>query len=409
MGVVGQLSRESYARSGKIVATCRTCGVTESFYSSISVRQFGLRHAGHDVVDGLGSPRPEESAQMPAEFEGPRLDEDGVRLAKVSVEVVDFPALSAPVFRLRGLRANGEEAFVMALLYEQRAKVREILNGGKHQVQVPGGPLYVWGPEAIECNDETRSILGLPAAGADAEPATQSALDRPSVGPVAPVAPKAILTPDEAGGGRPGDTVFPEPAIAGLDAGASPGPWSSPLEPEPREAPIATEPPERKREEPKPKREQPRMVAPAQKAPPKPASVAPQSVPPPAKSREADRLLVSKSWYIQDGEKNREEAVRISKVLSSFRWRIEPVYMIGVMLDDMLSIESSRGEITGALVRRVEEAGYRLTGVSAEQGKPVAWFKRIPSEPGQAGHEAAVEPEVEGEAVEASSPSSGAA
>jgi hypothetical protein len=100
-------------------------------------------------------------------------------------------------------------------------------------------------------------------------------------------------------------------------------------------------------------------------------------------------LLVSKSWYVQGGNQNRQEAVRVSKVLKEFRWKVEPVYTIGVMLDDLLSIETSKNEITRPLIERIEGAGYRLTAVVVEQGKPVAWFKRNQEDPPRRGERAA--------------------
>ncbi|MGH9920485.1 MAG: hypothetical protein ACRD6W_16645, partial [Nitrososphaerales archaeon] len=106
------------------------------------------------------------------------------------------------------------------------------------------------------------------------------------------------------------------------------------------------------------------------------ASPAPEAARVPEQAEEDGYLLVSKSWYIQGGNGNRREAQRISKVLKAFRWKVEPVYTIGVMLDDMLSIETSRTQISGTLIRRIETAGYKLTAVATDQGKPVAWFKR---------------------------------
>ncbi len=67
-------------------------------------------------------------------------------------------------------------------------------------------------------------------------------------------------------------------------------------------------------------------------------------------------------------------------MLKAFRWNVEPVYTIGVMLDDMLSIETSRSQISGTLIKRIEAAGYRLTAVVMEKGKPVAWFRKEGSE-----------------------------
>jgi hypothetical protein len=90
-------------------------------------------------------------------------------------------------------------------------------------------------------------------------------------------------------------------------------------------------------------------------------------------------LLVSKSWYIEGGPKNMGEAVRISRLLRPFRWKVEPAYTIGVMLDDILSIETANGEIGGDMTKQIEGAGYKLSRVSVEKGNPVAWFKKEPA------------------------------
>jgi len=89
-----------------------------------------------------------------------------------------------------------------------------------------------------------------------------------------------------------------------------------------------------------------------------------------------ETLLLAKSSYIQEGEESMNEALRISRVLKAFRWNVEPVYTIGVIVDDNLSIETNKGEISGNLVKQIENAGYKLSAVTANNGKPSAWFKR---------------------------------
>jgi hypothetical protein len=114
-------------------------------------------------------------------------------------------------------------------------------------------------------------------------------------------------------------------------------------------------------------------VKPEQKA----VEARPKEVPAAASTDKIDdTLLVSKSWYIQGGTANRNEAVRISTVLKEFRWKVEPMYTIGVMLDDILSIESKQNQMDRKVIKGVEDAGYRLTAVTADQGKVVAWFKK---------------------------------
>ncbi len=96
----------------------------------------------------------------------------------------------------------------------------------------------------------------------------------------------------------------------------------------------------------------------------------------PSQSRKQEPLLLAKSSYIQEGEENRKEAIRISRVLRAFRWNIEPAYMIGVIFDGNVSIETSTGVISGTLVKRIEGLGYYLVAVNTSKERPIAWFKK---------------------------------
>lgn len=94
------------------------------------------------------------------------------------------------------------------------------------------------------------------------------------------------------------------------------------------------------------------------------------------KKERVENLLLARSYYIQEGEDYREEAIRISKVLKEFRWKIEPSYSIRVIFDDNICIEGNNGIISRKLIKRIESLGYRLTAVSVEGPSPTAWFKR---------------------------------
>lgn len=376
----------------KIQVTCRTCGVTEAYYSNLSVDHFKLTHRGHDVVvSGDGSrpaaqprPQPEPVVERPNEFarieEAPREQqpppEEGVtRVAKVLVDSVSFPALSTPVLRIRGFTADLELAFVVTSSPGNPTKIRDVLARGEYVDQGPTETRYVWDPDVIEFEEGTREKLGIPLEKPRAEPEdtvakTNEMLFGPPQMDEAPPAPAEPEVPAAA----PAPTPVPEPAPE-----QAPPPEPSPREPEVEEARA------------------PVGKAPAPKRAKKKAQVVVVEPPRPSEARD-EYLLVSKSWYVQGGNQNRQEAVRISKVLKEFRWKVEPVYTIGVMLDDLLSIETSRSEITRPLIERIEESGYRLTAVVVEQGKPVAWFKREPEpeapaveEPTRANHESPVE------------------
>jgi hypothetical protein len=101
--------------------------------------------------------------------------------------------------------------------------------------------------------------------------------------------------------------------------------------------------------------------------------------------RAPGRLLLAKSSHVQQGEDYEREAERVSKVLKAFRWKIEPTYTIGVLFDDNLSIVTNTGLISKGLILAVESLGYTLVAITAESGKPTAWFKRSEERSSQAG------------------------
>jgi hypothetical protein len=143
---------------------------------------------------------------------------------------------------------------------------------------------------------------------------------------------------------------------------------SRPSQPKPEEQPVkakpeaSKEPPKREVAEPRPQpqpRQEKAVVKPVQKE-------KKQDVP----------LLLAKSSHIQQGEEAKREAARVSSVLRSFRWKIEPTYTIGVLFDDNLSIVTNTGLISKGLISKIEEIGYELVAIDVEGGKPTAWFKR---------------------------------
>jgi len=87
-------------------------------------------------------------------------------------------------------------------------------------------------------------------------------------------------------------------------------------------------------------------------------------------------LLLARSSYIEDSDERRMEALVVSRALKEFRWNVEPPYVIGILMDDNLSVETNIGVISSSMVRRVEELGYTFVAVNTPQGSPVAWFKR---------------------------------
>jgi hypothetical protein len=87
-------------------------------------------------------------------------------------------------------------------------------------------------------------------------------------------------------------------------------------------------------------------------------------------------LLLARSSYIGESEEKRIDALRVSRVLKEFKWNVEPPYVIGVMVDDNLSVETNIGVISSSMVERMGKLGYKFVAVNAPQGSPVAWFKK---------------------------------
>ena len=130
----------------KIPVECRTCGVSEAFYSNLSVDKFKARHSGHDVVSGSLSvaklearhgddeavsekdemaPPPMAPEAVPAPMESePSVSETGIKVAKVMVDVLNFRSLGGPMVRVRGFDSALDEAFTATLLLEEGATIK---------------------------------------------------------------------------------------------------------------------------------------------------------------------------------------------------------------------------------------------------------------------------------------------
>jgi len=95
---------------------------------------------------------------------------------------------------------------------------------------------------------------------------------------------------------------------------------------------------------------------------------------------ERETLLVAESFYLKDGEDVEKEALRISRALKELRWGVKPPYLISVMIDDSVGIETNGDAIMFDLIEKVEPLGYTFVAVNAPNGKPTAWFKRTKGE-----------------------------
>jgi hypothetical protein len=374
------LATEQHRVLQKIKVSCKTCGVSESYYSNLSVEKFKARHSGHEVTDGnerAAPPIAREEKPAPEE-ERPLARGAGTKVAKVMVDLLDFPSLDSSIIRVRGFDTDLEEVFTATLSPLESAKVSEILAAGEYLDREASGLLYFWEPDVVEYVGDVKDKIGLMA---EVKAKTEAATAQPGPGPSeseevidqATVASAAEVLIDALGDDETGQA-------RGVDVSAPLSPPSDPSEYLEEVAPsLAAQSIQDLPPEPELTEEVRVRSPPAAESPEVKRSVVRASnvaVVPAGEANDDDYLLVSKSWYIQGGMGNKKDAVRISKVLKAFRWKVEPIYTIGVILDDMLSIETSRGQISGTLIKRVESAGYRLTAVAIDQGKPIAWFKR---------------------------------
>jgi len=366
----------------KVSVACKTCDVSESFYSESSIKGFRQEHAGHEVLEG--------GVQNGGK----------VRLLKVLVELVMLPSYTSPVFTITGVKEDLKSAFVQVVSPSQRDQVRETLEKGKYLDSGSSDTVYVWEPKAITLSEGATLAMSIspPSAvgshPAEPNPATEGPLrsDVPSTSgdfQETEVAPsegeRSALAIDEAAPQAEAPVLLALPVPS--DSAASPPPSDPSAQPEaPSPAPAQADavaaslsPSPEPKASTKPPPESTEVSMPARSAGKEEVAMRSSEGSHQTNVEEDNYLLVSRSWYAERGPKNMKEAVRISRLLRPFRWRIEPAYTIGVMVDDILSVESANGEIGGDMTKRIEGAGYKLSRVSVDSGKPVAWFKKDPA------------------------------
>lgn len=365
------------SRLSKVSVTCRTCNISESFYSDKSIERFRLEHVGHDVLDGGV-----ESAGK-------------VRLLKVMVELVMLPAYPSPVFTITGVKEDLKSAFVQVVSPSQRDQVKETLEKGKYLDSGSSDTVYVWEPKAITMSKDATLAMSFgdsPVDSSSPEPspaseessrsdALSTSMDSEQIEIATSGQEQSALVISEPPPQAEGPALLALPGPS--DSAPSPNPLDSFTQPEaspssPSEESVPSAPSSPSLEPEASSKPSPETLEVSKPVPAVKEAVEARSTEGPDETspEEDNYLLVSRSWYIEKGPKNMKEAVRISRLLRPFRWRIEPAYTIGVMVDDILSVESANGEIGGDITKVVEGAGYEFSRVSVENGKPVAWFKK---------------------------------
>ncbi|MDA4116370.1 MAG: hypothetical protein OK442_07435 [Thaumarchaeota archaeon] len=368
----------SSIRLRKIVITCENCQVSESFYSSMSVERFRREHVGHDMVEGetdvptAGPKREPPNGRQDAE------NSEKVRLLKVLVELVMLPTYPSPVFTITGVKEDLKSAFVQVVSPSQRDQVNETLEKGKFLDSGSADTVYVWERKAVTFSEDATLAMSLARSPNPALPGPAEVDSLRSQGSPASSDGEEFRVA-ASGRGRLG--LATKEVAPRAEAPAVQAPPSPHVSAEPPHPPASRNPPKTSRRA--AARSSPEPVALVEPSPRSsgvatPAAASSGGLKQP-KAEEGNYLLVSRSWYIEGGSKNMREAVRISKLLRPFRWTVQPAYTIGVMIDDILSVETANGEIGGDMTKQIEGAGYKLSRVSVEKGKPVAWFKKEPA------------------------------
>jgi len=332
---------------------------------------------------------PIEQTESPAPESSPV-----VKVERVIVDTRVSPRDGFPVIRVRGLRAD-ELLFVRLFKPEEAGKMRQFLGSGRYEDQDAENAVFTWDEGVISFQDEPVERR------APAESKRMEVEPREVVPPVDSVLSSIeSLTAEEAAAPTPEPPRAPEPSQLRSERPRRAEKQPRVEKPIEKAAPQKVEPPVAIEKPPtieKPVEKPVEKAAPATMEPPgaidKPTTVerpiekaAPAKMEPPVAVEKTEKakknhesLLLAKSSYVQEGEESMKEAVRISKILRAFRWNVEPVYTIGVIVEDNLSIETNKGEISGSLVKQIENAGYKLSAVTATSSKPTAWFKRKPS------------------------------
>jgi hypothetical protein len=100
------------------------------------------------------------------------------------------------------------------------------------------------------------------------------------------------------------------------------------------------------------------------------------TIKPSSTTDQAKVLLLGKFAFVKDEKSYMDEAGRVSTVLKTFRWKIEPPYVIGALFDENLAVQSNTGIMTREVLMGVEQLGYNFVAMESAKGLLTAWFKK---------------------------------
>jgi len=87
---------------------------------------------------------------------------------------------------------------------------------------------------------------------------------------------------------------------------------------------------------------------------------------------------LSNSPSLEAPSYTREEndGLRLSHVLKEFQWNMTPPYTMGDIFDDIVSIRSQNGAMSGELIQRIGLVGFDFIAIDESGGCLTAWFKK---------------------------------
>jgi len=86
--------------------------------------------------------------------------------------------------------------------------------------------------------------------------------------------------------------------------------------------------------------------------------------------------LLAGTSYVQEGDRYRQESLRVSNALREFTGDGKTPYVIGSLFDELLSVRSQTGGMNAGAIEAVTKLGYGFVAVEVSGGIVTAWFKR---------------------------------
>ncbi|MDA4115026.1 MAG: hypothetical protein OK442_00555 [Thaumarchaeota archaeon] len=318
--------------------SCQSCRVSKTFVTMQGVNSFVMEHDGHMVIEGRLFESP-LAAKKPSvvDVEAPKPQAEEASEVIAPAPEVDAEETAAPIEEVPEVSAESDEVHAQDLISPHDAS--EVFAAPEEGAVYGVEPRVEEVPEVVEAPDEVAAQEVIQEVDVQEEAAPME-VDVQELEPLVEDAPEAAIEPVYAAVKEAGPQMVERDEVAvSVESPAPPPQAILPAEVLAREPLLVA---------------QPRLSEQDLKEP----------------------LLLARSSYIGESDEKRMDALKVSRALKEFKWNVEPPYVIGVMVDDNLSVETNIGVISTAMVARVEKLGYKFVAVNAPQGSPVAWFKK---------------------------------